>query len=103
VIGSITLRAPEMLSIGDGVSIGTAVNLENARVELGELVIGRIDLASQSYVGSYAVLEGNTAIGERGHLEGKSSLADGGRIQASCLERLAGARHRPLRPSQPSP
>jgi non-ribosomal peptide synthetase-like protein len=82
VIGSITLRVPEMLSIGDGVSIGTAVNLENARVERGELVIGRIDLASESYVGSYAVLEGNTAIGEGGHLEGKSSLADGGRIPA---------------------
>ena len=82
LIGSITLRVPELLSIGDGVSIGTAVNLENARVERGELVIGRIELAKDSYVGSYSVLEGNTAIGEHGHLEGMSSLADGGRVPA---------------------
>lgn len=80
VIGSITLRVPELLCIGDGVSIGTAVNLENARVERGELVIGRIELADNACVGSYAVLQGNTAIGEFGHLDGLSSLADGGHV-----------------------
>jgi non-ribosomal peptide synthetase-like protein len=37
MIGSITLRAPDLLSIGDGASIGNATNLENVRVQHGEL------------------------------------------------------------------
>ncbi|MCL2657768.1 MAG: amino acid adenylation domain-containing protein [Betaproteobacteria bacterium] len=81
-IGSITLRAPELLSLGDGVSIGTAVNFENARVERGQLVLGRIELAHNACVGSYAVVEGNTSIGEFGHLEGLSALTDGEHLPA---------------------
>ena len=99
VIGSLTMRAHHLVSIGNGVSIGNAVNLENVRVEHGELVIGRITLAANACIGSYAVLEGNTAIGEAGHLEGQSALSDG----RSCarrahLERFAGERRRCLRP-----
>lgn len=77
MIGSMTLRAPELLSIGDGVSIGNAVNLENARVQHGYLHLGRIELADHAYIGSYAVLEGNVRIEEDGHLEGQSALAEG--------------------------
>ncbi len=80
IIGSITLRAPDLLCIGDGVSIGNAVNLENARVERGRLLIGPITLGKDACVGSYAVLEGNTMIGQRGHMEGQSALGDGGLI-----------------------
>ena len=76
-IGSLTLRAHDLLSIGDGVSIGNAVNLENARVEHGELVLGNISLAVEACIGSYAVLEGNTSVGEYGHVEGLSALSDG--------------------------
>lgn len=77
VIGSVRLRVPSLLSIGDGASIGNAVNLENARVERGELVIGRIRIGREGYVGSYAVMEGNTSIADLGRLEGLSALADG--------------------------
>ncbi|MDB5758515.1 MAG: amino acid adenylation protein, partial [Burkholderia sp.] len=42
LIGSITLRAPALLQIGNRASIGNAVNLENARVEGGKLHLGRI-------------------------------------------------------------
>ncbi len=80
LIGSITLRAPELLSVGDGASIGNAVNLENARVLHGELLLGRIDIGPQAYVGSYCVLEGDTAIGEWGHLQGQSALSAGERL-----------------------
>ena len=76
-IGSLTLRAHDLLSIGDGVSIGNAVNLENARVEHGLLVLGNISLADEACVGSYAVLEGNTSVGKYGHVEGLSALSDG--------------------------
>ncbi|MWL55348.1 peptide synthetase, partial [Escherichia coli] len=42
VIGSMTVRAPELLRFGDHVSIGNAVNFENARVERGRLLLGDI-------------------------------------------------------------
>lgn len=76
-IGSITLRAHDLLTIDDFASIGNAVNLENARVEHGELVLGPIAIARHACVGSYSVLEGNTTVGEYGHLEGQSALSDG--------------------------
>lgn len=84
-IGSITIRAHDLLSIGDGVSIGNAVNLENARVEHGELILGTITLADEACVDSYAVLEGNTSIANHGHLEGLSALADGMQVPASRI------------------
>ncbi|HJV51896.1 MAG TPA: Pls/PosA family non-ribosomal peptide synthetase [Noviherbaspirillum sp.] len=83
LIGSITLRAPDLLSIGDGVSIGNAVNFENARVQDGELRLGTIALGDDAYVGSYAVLEGGTAIEKSGHLEGQSALGEGARVPAA--------------------
>lgn len=82
LIGSLTLRAHDLLSIGNGVSIGNAVNLENVRVERGELHVGPITLADDACIGSYAVLEGDTAIGARGHLDAQSSLKSGIHIPA---------------------
>jgi len=77
VIGSMTLRAPDLLTIDAGSSIGNAANFENARVEHGELRLGAIIIEHDACIGSYAVLEGNTAIGAFGHLEGQSALSDG--------------------------
>jgi non-ribosomal peptide synthetase-like protein len=85
VIGSITLRVPDLLRIGEGASIGNAVNFENARVQDGELRLGVIDLGDDAYVGSYAVLEGNTSIENGGHLEGQSALSDGERVPAGRI------------------
>ena len=82
MIGSITLRAPDLLVIGDRASVGNAVNFENARVEHGELRLGTIAIGSDVGVGSYAVLEGNTAIGAFGHLEGQTALSDGMAVPA---------------------
>lgn len=76
-LGSMTVRAHDLLAIGDGASIGNAVNLENARVEGGELVLGRIDIGNEVCIGSYVVLEGNTRLEDWAHLEGQSALADG--------------------------
>jgi non-ribosomal peptide synthetase-like protein len=82
IIGSMTLRAPDLLEIGDNVSIGNAVNFENARVERGRLLLGRISLGDDACVSSYAVPEGNTAVGHTGHLEGQAALADGVSVPA---------------------
>lgn len=74
VIGSVTIRQPHLLTVEDGASIGSNVNLENVRVERGELVIGSVHIGKEGYVGSYSVMEGDTQIEEFGRLEGLSSL-----------------------------
>ena len=76
-LGSMTVRVPDLLVIGDGVSVGNAVSLENARVEGGELVLGRIAIGNEVCIGSYVVVEGNTRLEDWAHLEGQSALADG--------------------------
>jgi len=85
VIGSVTVRAPELLAFGDNVSIGNAVNFENARVERGRLLLGQITLGDDAFVSSYAILEGNTVVERRGHLEGQSALQDGATVPAGRI------------------
>lgn len=79
-VENITLAAPELLTIEDGVSLGTYVNIENARVERGELVVGPVHLKRESVVDSYAVLENDTTLGNRARLCGLSALASGREI-----------------------
>lgn len=81
-LGAFTIRVPTLLTLCHGVSIGTAVNLENARVERGELHIGPIVLHDEAYVGPYAVIEGHTSIGPAGRLDHLSSLAANTHIPA---------------------
>jgi len=106
IVGSMTLRAPDLLHIGNQVSVGNACNFENARIEHGELRLGNITLADNVCVGSYAVLEGNTAVQPWGHLEGQSALSDGmtvpaGRIWTGSPARDVGAFDAAARPSRP--
>lgn len=82
MIDNITLAAPELLTVEDGVSIGTFVNIENAHVEGGELIIGPVHLKRDSVVESYSVLENDTELGERARLAGQSALAAGRKIPA---------------------
>ena len=82
VIGSVTLRVPSLFIVADGASIGNAVNLENARVERGQLVLGNIQIGQEASIGSYSVLEGNTIVGEYGRLEGLAALTDGQTVGA---------------------
>ncbi|MRX09025.1 AMP-binding protein [Pseudoduganella sp. FT25W] len=85
IIGSMTLRAPDLLDIGDQVSIGNAVNFENARVERGQLHLGQITLGRDACVSSFAIMEGNTRVEALGHLEGQSALSDGGVVPAGRI------------------
>ncbi|MGK5081049.1 Pls/PosA family non-ribosomal peptide synthetase [Janthinobacterium sp. HLX7-2] len=107
VIGSMTLRAPDLLDIGDNVSVGNAVNFENARVERGRLLLGRISIGDDACISSYAILEGNTSVGAFGHLEGQSALADGvsvpaGRIWTGSPARDIGAFDVASQPPRPA-
>jgi non-ribosomal peptide synthetase-like protein len=79
-IDFITLGAPDLLTVEDGASVGTFVNIENARVEGGMLIIGPVILQKNSVVDSYSVLEDNTQVGARAHLGAESALAAGQQI-----------------------
>ncbi|KAB8064629.1 Pls/PosA family non-ribosomal peptide synthetase [Janthinobacterium violaceinigrum] len=107
VIGSMTLRAPDLLAIGDNVSVGNAVNFENARVERGRLLLGQILIGDDACISSYAILEGNTQVGAFGHLEGQSALADGaavpaGRVYTGSPARDIGPYDRASQPPRPA-
>ncbi len=82
LIETITLGAPDLLTIEQGVSVGTFVNIENARIENGMLIIGPVLLQRDSVVDSYAVLENDTRLGERSRLSGQSALSAGRQIPA---------------------
>ena len=92
IIGSMSLRAADLLSMGDGTSVGNAANFENARVEHGELRLGTITIGRDACVGSYSILEGNTTIGGYGHLEAQSALSDGDAVPAGRIWRGSPAR-----------
>jgi non-ribosomal peptide synthetase-like protein len=107
IIGSMTLRAPDLLDIADNVSVGNACNFENARVEHGELRLGRIVVEENAGVGSYAVLEGNTVVHAGGRLQAQSALSDGmsvpaGRVWTGSPARDAGAFDAASRPPRPA-
>ncbi|MSU51317.1 MAG: amino acid adenylation domain-containing protein [Opitutus sp.] len=80
MIDTVTIGAPELLTIEDGAGIGTFVNIENARVEGGELILGPVRLKRDSTVESYAVLENDTEVGARAQLCGQSALGTGEKI-----------------------
>ena len=85
MLGSITLRVPDLLDIGDGTSIGNAVNLENACVRGGMLHLGRISIGRDCAVGSFSVLEGDVALADGAHLQGQTALRSGERVPAGRL------------------
>ena len=77
MIDTITLGAPDLLTVGDECSLGTFVNIENARVEGGMLILGPVQLDRESVLDSYSVVEEETRLGQRSRLGGQSALASG--------------------------
>lgn len=77
-IDSVVVSVPELLTVGDGADLGSAVLIANARVEGGELVVGRVTIGAGAQVDSNTVLEPGVTLGERATLEAMSALpADG--------------------------
>lgn len=77
MIDTVTIGAPELLTIEDGAGIGTLVNIENARVAGGELIVGPVHIGREAIVESYSVVENDTVIGAHSQLCGQSALGAG--------------------------
>ena len=81
-ISELDIGAIDLVTIGEGASVGGKVNLANARVIGNELIIGRIDIGADAYIGSSCVIEEDVVIGEGAALEDLTSAPAGLRIGA---------------------
>jgi len=81
-IGDVEIGAPDLLTIGEGASVGGKVKLANARVVGNELIIGHIDIGADTYVGTSCAIENDTQIGVHSELRDLTSVTAGTRIGA---------------------
>lgn len=79
-ISAITIGAEDLIIIGSDVSISSYANINNAVVENGMLKLSKIFIHDHAYIGSSAVVGGNTIIEPWGELQDLSYLQEGKRI-----------------------
>jgi non-ribosomal peptide synthetase-like protein len=105
IIDSAYVRSPDLLTIESGASIGTAVHIGNAGVELGSLVLGPVHLGREAVIDSYAVLQNDTSVGNNARLGGLSALSAKQRIPDGEIWEGAPARRvdRQIEPLPPRP
>ncbi len=92
LLGSMSVRVPALLRVGDGANVGSGVNLENARVVGDRLILGAVDIGEDAVVDAYAVVEGDVRIGVGATLGPMGALASGGCIGAGEVWEGAPAR-----------
>ncbi|MDX7951901.1 amino acid adenylation domain-containing protein [Lichenihabitans sp. Uapishka_5] len=82
-IGGIEVGAADLLTIGDGVSIGSKVNFNNVRVEGASFIVGTIAIGSDTYLGTSCVIENDVVIGDGAELLDLTALSSGTRVGAA--------------------
>ncbi|MBL8589393.1 MAG: amino acid adenylation domain-containing protein [Methylobacteriaceae bacterium] len=80
IISDIELGAPDLIAIGEGVTLGQKAKLDNARVEGADFVIGAITIGDDAYVGSSCVIEEGCVIGAGAELRDLTSLPSGTQV-----------------------
>ena len=75
VIGSVEVAAADLLTIGDDSSLGSAVQIANARVEGGWFIADHVRIGIDAQVDSCAVLEGGAVVGDGATLGQLSALS----------------------------
>jgi non-ribosomal peptide synthetase-like protein len=83
IISDVDIGAVDLVSIGARATIGGKVNLANARVEGNELILGRIDIGDDAYVGTACVIEEDVVIAESAELRDVTAVSHDTRI-GSC-------------------
>ena len=82
MIGDIDMGMADLVTIGDGASVGGKVKLNNVRVEGSELIIGPITIGDDAYIGTSCVLEDGVVVGEGAELLDLTAVASDTRIGA---------------------
>ena len=80
IISEFEAGAIDLVTIGEGATLGARIKLANARVEGNELVIGTIDIGRDAYVGTSVVIEEDVKIGANAQIEDLTSVASGARV-----------------------
>lgn len=93
LISELDMGAIDLVSIGAGASLGSKLKLSNARVEGNELVIGKIDIGADAYIGTSCVIENDVVIGAGAALDDLTSVPAGARIGAHEIWGGSPARH----------
>jgi non-ribosomal peptide synthetase-like protein len=87
VISTVHCVAHDLISIGEGASIGAETQLLGYRVEDGMLVLGTVEIGERCFVGMHCALGLNVAMGKGALLDDLSLLADGSQIGADEARR----------------
>ena len=82
IISELELGAVDLITIGEGATLGGKTKLANARVVGGELIIGSIHIGADAYVGTSCVLEDDVVIEDHAELKDLTSIPSGARIGA---------------------
>ena len=85
----------DLVSIGDGVSIGAETHLLGYRVENGMLILGRVEIGRKCFVGMHSCLGLDTRMAPGSRLDDMSALLDG-----THLHRGEGRRGFPAMPAE---
>ncbi len=80
MIGHCEIGAPDLVSIGEWASIGHKAVLANAEIEDGELIIGRIAIGDDAYVGNQVIVPAGSVIGRDARLEDLTALQPGAQV-----------------------
>ncbi|MDB5156717.1 MAG: peptide synthetase, partial [Mucilaginibacter sp.] len=76
-VSDFSFGAEDLITIGDDVSISSKTTLNNAFVENGLLKLRRIHLGDHAYIGSSAIISGDTWVEDWGELQDLSFLPAG--------------------------
>lgn len=80
IISEIEVGAIDLVSIGDGATLGGQLYLANVRIVGNEMIIGSIDIGADCSIGTSCVIEGDVAIGQSAELRDLTSLQAGARV-----------------------
>ena len=83
-VGTTTLGAFDLVSLGDGATIEDDAAISGATVEDGALIVGRIDVGKDCFVGTRSVLAHDTRLADGSALEELSMLSPGGAVPAGA-------------------
>ncbi len=105
-LGTHDLAAFDLITIGDGASIGDEVSLPGCAVEDGELVLGPVTLGRDCFVGTRSVLREGSSVEQGARLDDLSLLPSGGCVPrgetwAGSPARRVAAPDGPPAPSRP--
>lgn len=91
----------DLVSIGDGTSIGSETHILGYRIEDGELIIGKIEIGAECFIGMQSCLGLNVRMGDGARLDDLSLLGDGNLMQPAESRRGSPALRAEVRLAEP--